>query len=184
MSNEWNNQIEIIVGKNVRAAREALGWKQDELAGRAGSVSRSTIAKIESFNATNVSMTTLSVVADALGIPPYMLLLGKQDWQKLANIATTYQQVESYHASNPLGVSPDHVEKIEEMSSSGSKKERQRAVKETNAVVAKIFGLEICGESQTMERQEQSRTAGTGMATSMIPHYPIINGLIANLITA
>lgn len=181
MSGQSSSKIEVIIGRNVKAAREALGWKQSELAERTGSVSRPTIAKIE--GGCPMTVSTLSSVADALGIPPYMLMLRTTDWKKLANIATCQSKIERYQSSGDGVISPEQVERIQEMSASNLKKERRYAVSETNAIVAKIFCLQQPENNALVLEREKSRIAGAGIATSMIPCYPIINGLIANLIS-
>lgn len=178
--NGFHAKIDIIVGKNIKAAREALGWKQSELAERTG-LARSTIAKIEMGG--TVTVSTLSSIAEVLGVPPYMLMLRIVDWKRLANIVTCQSKIERYRASGQSVISPVEVERIQEMSASSVKSERRMAIHETNAVVAQIFGFENHSDDPAIQEIEKSRTAGTGIATSMLPTYPIINGLIANLIT-
>lgn len=175
--------IDVTIGKNIKAARTALGWKQSDLAERTGSLSRATIGKLESFNSTNASISTLSVIAETLGVPIYMLLLGEADWKNLAKIATSSSKIERYRRSGET-IAPEDVERIEAMSRSVLKKEKRSAVMETNAVVARILGIESTGHDHLSTAIEQSRTAGTGMATAMIPNIPIFNGLIATMISA
>lgn len=52
-------------GRQIREARNARGWSQDELAARAG-VSRPSVARIERGD--DVSTATLVKVARALGL--------------------------------------------------------------------------------------------------------------------
>jgi len=180
MNGQYTN-IEVIVGRNIKAAREALEWKQSELAERTG-IARSTIAKIENGGASTAS--TLSVISDAFGIPPYMLMLRSIDCKRLANVATCQSKIEKFQASGKDMIDPADVERIQEMSSSTLKKERHEAVTETNAVVARIFGISRRMDDADIREAEKSRMAGTGIVTKLLPSYPIINGLIANLITA
>lgn len=179
--NGFHAKIDVIVGMNIKAAREALGWKQSELAERT-ELGRSTIAKIETGG--TITVSTLSTIAEALGIPPYMLMLRSVDWKRLANIATCQSKIERYRSSGQSVISPVEVERIQEMSASPIKSERRKAIHETNAVIAQIFGFENHSDGPVIQEVEKSRTAGTGIATSMLPTYPILNGLIANLITA
>lgn len=176
-----SDEIEIIVGMNIKSAREALEWKQAELAERTG-LARSTIAKIETGG--TITVSTLSAIAEAFSIPPYLLMLRTVDWRKLATIATCPSTIERYRTSGQAIISPADVERIQEKSSSPIKRKRREAIIETNAVVAQIFGIENRTTGPVGKEFEKSRTAGTGIATSMLPTYPIINGLIANLITA
>jgi transcriptional regulator with XRE-family HTH domain len=175
--------IDVIIGKNLRNARNALGWKQAELADRTGSLSRSTIAKIESFNTTGISISTISLLAETLGVPTYMLMLDRTDWQKLASISTSSTKIIDYQSSSNR-ISAEDVERIEVMSSSESKIIKQKAVRETNIVVDNIFRINRNVQNDATKNFEQSRTAGTGMAMAMIPKIPILNGLIANLLSS
>lgn len=55
------------VNLRVRELREARGWSQSELAGRAG-VSRLTVINIESGKSKGVDFSTLEGLAKALGV--------------------------------------------------------------------------------------------------------------------
>lgn len=182
MSTRSSAQIEVVIGINVKAARESLGWKQAELAERSGGISRSTVAKIECGGP--VTASTLSDIADAFGIPPFMLMLRTADWKKLANVATCQLKIEEFISSSRAGVSPEKVERIQEMSGSSLKEERRSAVIETNEVVRIVFGLGTPSSDADGRSAETSKVAGTGIATRSIPTYPVINGLIANLIAS
>lgn len=183
MSEYTKEDISITIGKNIRAARNALGWKQSELAERGGCLERGAIAKIESYNATSISIKQLSIIADTLGVPVYMLILRKEDWRNLAKIAKSSIIIDKYFNSEKL-ISPEDVELIEAMSKSELKKEKRAAVMKTKAVVASILGIETGGQDTLSISIEQSRTAGTAMATAMIPNFTVLNGLIAAMISA
>lgn len=183
MNGYEKEDIDLTIGKNIRAARNALGWKQSELAERCGCVSRTTIGKIESYNATNISIATLSYIARTLGVPVYMLMLREVDWKNLAKIATTTSKIDGYRRSGKT-IAPEDVEEIEALSKSELKKEKRAAVMKTKAAVNSILGVEPRGQDALSDSIEQSVTAGTGMATAMIPNIPIFNGLIASMISA
>lgn len=182
MTHYSKEDVDVTIGKNIKAARIALGWTQSSLAERTGCISRATVGKIESFNSTSISIYTLSKIASALGIPVYMLLLCKMDWKNLFKIATSRREIERYRQSGQ-SILPDDVERIEAMSKSALRKERQTAVVETNAVVVRILGIESAGIDKLSKDINQSMTAGTGMATAMVPNIPIVNGLIATMIS-
>ena len=61
------------IGKNIRRAREALGWSQEELARRMGYKGRSAITKIES-GINDIPQSKIAVFARVLGTTPAALL--------------------------------------------------------------------------------------------------------------
>jgi transcriptional regulator with XRE-family HTH domain len=71
-----------VVGTNVRAARQARGWTQDrlvlEISRRGGSISKSSLTRIEPGDATgtqkSVSVDELVQLGLALGVAPLVLL--------------------------------------------------------------------------------------------------------------
>ncbi len=179
--------ISITIGENIAEARKALGWKQTELAERSG-LSRSYIARIESFDARNVTSSKLHAIAATLGVPTFMLMLGKDDWKTLVDVVlaggpnSPRNRIEEYLRSDGR-ISAEDVEKIEAFSASPLKKERRAAVAETNAVVGKILGLQAPVRNGLQGGVERSMTAATGMATARIPNAPVVNGFIASLIS-
>ena len=182
-----STDISVTIGKNIAEARRALGWKQSELAERAG-LSRSYVARIESFDARNVTSSRLHAIAEALGVPTFMLMLGKDDWKMLVKVVfpddlyNPKDRIEGYLDSEGR-ISVEDVERIEASSASPLKKDRRVAVAETNAVVVKILGLEPPVRNDRRSGIERSMTAATGMATAMIPGAPIVNGVIATIIS-
>lgn len=66
-----------IIGDNIRKRREELGYTQEELAKKLGYKSKSTINKIE-LGINDISQTKIIAFADALEIPP-SLLMGWED---------------------------------------------------------------------------------------------------------
>src|SRR4051812_43245566 len=63
------------IGTRVRAARERLGWRREELAFRSG-VSWSAIAQVESGRRRNMRPGTLSALGEALGVTTDYLVRG------------------------------------------------------------------------------------------------------------
>ncbi len=180
MQAQAGHTIEFTIGRNIKAAREAHGWKQSELAERTGSIARSTIAKIESGSSLTVS--TLKTLADTLGVPPYMLLLRESDWKKLANVADGRKRIEKFQLSHKAPVTPDKAEAIQAMAASPRKVDRLTAVNETNDIVARIFGIEQLKGRHVDSDNAISMVSSTAMATAMAPTLPILNGIIANIL--
>ena len=179
--------IGVTIGENIAAGRRALGWKQSELAERSG-ISRSYVAKIESFNAKNVPSSTLHTIAATFGVPTFMLMLGRNDWKTLEDVVlggyrnNLGDRIEGYLRSDGR-ISVEDVERIEAASASPLKEDRRAAVAETNAVAAKILRMDHLVRNDPQNGIEKSMTAATGMATAMIPSAPIVNGLIAAIIS-
>ena len=179
--------IGVTIGENIAAGRRALGWKQSELAERTG-LSRSYVAKIESFNAKNVPSSTLHTIAATFGVPTFMLMLGRNDWKTLEDVVlggyrnSLGDRIEGYLRSDGR-ISVEDVERIEASSASPLKEERRAAVAQTNAVAGKILGMDPLDPDGPQNGREKSMTAATGMATAMIPSAPIVNGLIATIIS-
>ena len=179
--------IGVTIGENIAAGRRALGWKQSELAERSG-ISRSYVARIESFNAKNVPSSTLHTIAATLGVPTFMLMLGRDDWKTLVEVVLASgrnslgERIEGYLRSDGR-ISVEDVERIEASSASPLKEDRRAAVTDTNAVAVTILGIESLVRNDPQSGIEKSMTAATGMATAMIPSAPIVNGLIAAIIS-
>ena len=185
MSHAVQPDINVTIGRNISEARKALGWKQLELAERAG-LSRSSVAKIESFNGKGVPSPTLDRIAEALGVPAFMLMLRKDDWKTLVDVVlasgrgTARERVEVYLRSEDR-ISVEEVERIQAALASPFKKERRVAVAETNTVVERILGLEARERGNPCDGVRKSMTAATGMATAASPNDPIVGGLIATI---
>jgi transcriptional regulator with XRE-family HTH domain len=79
---------------------------QDELARRAG-IGRSAVTKhLGKTNEANPTLKTICAIANALGVPPALLLLRDDDWKVLASAA-------AYHAS--IGNNPSFQEFAEDL---------------------------------------------------------------------
>lgn len=183
MSEDLEKKIYATIGKNVSHARAALKWTQAKLAERSHGVSRSTIAKIETFTASSMSVEALDAIAEALGIPVYMLMLREADWKNLEKIAGSAKLIDRYMRSDDK-ISPEEVVRIEEMSKSDFKQEQHEAMLKTKAVVSEIRGTEIERRGDLPANIEQSRAAGIRLAMRMLPSSPILNGLIGSLLSA
>lgn len=179
MTNDPKRDDKEIVGENIQYAREALYWKQQELADRAG-ISRATIAKIESGSASGVSISTISTIAEALGVPVYMLFLRDVDWKNLVKVFDAGAKAEEYKRAAGA-ILPEDVARIEAMSISSISKENRTAVADTKLIVCRIFGVDPRAKTGDADR---SKSAGMGMAVKRIPSAPILNGLIASMISA
>jgi len=64
--------LQTLLGRNVRRARQAAGWTQEELMSRAG-VEQDYVSKLERGQK-NPKLSTILKFADALGIAPHELL--------------------------------------------------------------------------------------------------------------
>ncbi len=182
MSEELEKKIYATIGKNVSEARAALKLTQAKLAERSG-VSRSTIAKIETFTASSMSVEALASIAEVLHIPVYMLMLCEVDWKNLEKIADSAKMIDRYMRSEDK-ISPDEVVRIEEMSKSDFKQERHDAMLKTKTVVGEIRGTEIERWGDLPSDIEQSRAVGIRLAMRKLPSSPILNGLIGSLLSA
>lgn len=70
------------LARNLVAARAAAGLTQHQLA-RRSRVSRATIAQIEA-SASDPRLSTLALLAEAMGVSPLHLLLGRRELQSLS----------------------------------------------------------------------------------------------------
>ncbi len=64
------------IAYEVHAAREHLGWTQQQLAKRAG-VTQQMISRIENVTTPNISLKTLSLVGKALGLDVGFVQIGR-----------------------------------------------------------------------------------------------------------
>jgi transcriptional regulator with XRE-family HTH domain len=83
------------IDRRVKAARGHLGWSREALAFHSG-LSWSAIAQIESGRRTNVRPTTLSVLADALGVTVDYLLGRAGGQSMLDHYALLYATEEEF----------------------------------------------------------------------------------------
>lgn len=174
------------LGRNVTVARNAAGMTQAALAEKAR-LGRSSIGKIESFNTNDVSLSTVASVADALGVPAYLLLLESDDWSKLATIGSLKEMAEdgmarlrnTAKAEGLTGgdISPD-VDSLVRQTLSSVPAEREEAVREIGTIASKILG-----QDQAQEKSKAiSASISAALGASMLPGLPILNGMIAGIL--
>jgi transcriptional regulator with XRE-family HTH domain len=165
------------LGRNLATARKAAGWTQSELAIKAG-IARSSIGKIESYNATEVSLSSLAALATAFELPPYLFLLASSDWERLAVITSMKEMVAEGRSRN-AAIEPD-VERLELLASSDIQSEQNTAAQEIGHVVDQLLGHDtVPGSSQA---RPTWTTVSAAMGTSMLPGLPVVNGLIARIL--
>lgn len=70
---EHNPRMLVYDSRKIVALREAKGWRQAELARRAG-LSQPSVWALEHGRTKNVKVTTLNSIAAALGVPPKELM--------------------------------------------------------------------------------------------------------------
>ncbi|AFG37433.1 helix-turn-helix domain-containing protein [Spirochaeta africana] len=73
-------RVAVILGKNVKAARNKLGLSQQKLADQCN-LSTTYIAEIE-IGRKFPSARSLQIIADALALKPYQLFFENDNWQK------------------------------------------------------------------------------------------------------
>lgn len=138
-----------VLAKNLVAARVVSGITQRELADAAG-ISRATIAQIET-GSSDPRLSTIVLLAAALGLPPAVLLLGYLEVLALAELPEKASQ------SRPA-IDPRDAARMRQFVSTGMLKDRLRAarlgaevVESTSAspvgpVLAAIFSAILPGE--------------------------------------
>ena len=78
----YADQLLINLARNLRVARVGNGWTQKKLAKRA-KVSRYTVTQVEQAE-TDLRLSTLADLAQALGVSPLLLLIGEDEFRELA----------------------------------------------------------------------------------------------------
>ena len=117
------------LGANLVRARDAAGLTQADLAEKAGT-SRATIAQIESGQG-DPRLSTLGIIADALGVGPFVLLLGKQDIAKL--VALLAQEPKELTPAVP---DRDDIALLQELATSHVAADRRRAVRMSSSIAS------------------------------------------------
>jgi transcriptional regulator with XRE-family HTH domain len=130
-------------------AREAVGITQSDLAERA-KTSRATIAQIESGDG-DPRLSTLSALAEGLGVSAPLLLLNRHDIIKLAEILKNKKEVVA------ALLSIDDLPLLEELSSSDLAADRKKAAR-ISADVASKFGFDSLGAA-----------VGAAIGTTLLP---------------
>jgi transcriptional regulator with XRE-family HTH domain len=109
---------ESVLAKNLTSVRVVAGVTQQDLSEAAG-ISRATLAQIET-GSSDPRLSTLVDLANALGMPVILLLMGIVEAQALASLP-----VEAI--GKPRRVSPEDVERITDYVATGLIKDRLRA---------------------------------------------------------
>jgi transcriptional regulator with XRE-family HTH domain len=116
------------LGANLALAREAAGLTQGDVAERAGT-SRATIAQIESGEG-DPRLSTLGAIADALGVGPFVLLLGKHDIEKLVALA---QKPKEFTLTLP---DTEEIALLDELAGSHLAADRRRAARMSSGIAS------------------------------------------------
>ncbi len=152
------------LGANLALAREAAGLTQGDLAEKAGT-SRATIAQIESGEG-DPRLSTLGAIADALGVGPFVLLLGKQDIGKLVALAQKQRELTSVVPSE------EDVALLDELSTSQLAADRRRAARMSSKIVSER-GLDGIGSA-----------VGAAIGTTLMPGLGTIVGAFLGTVDA
>lgn len=96
-------EARLIVSSNIKRLRNLRGWQQSDLSRHCAGLSQTAISKIERCEA-GPTTDTLSTIARALGVEPYVLLIpsDKLTIEQLKNLGAV---VSSYIASSEDGQS-------------------------------------------------------------------------------
>ena len=187
---------------------KVLNWTQEILAEKTG-LSRATIAKIERSKASDISLSTLSKLAEAFGIPAFVLLMGKRDWKRIEGLTMLkdrqliqeLQELVHRRNSNVHGIpASEATARIEKLSKSDSEDERELAAKEIDHVVAALFQPKpvaategstpkTAPHQQALDDEKAEQAIGTprriaaAIGTYMLPSIPFLNALITGLVS-
>ena len=116
------DQVRMNLARNLVAARIALEISQDTLATSA-SVSRATVIQIEGGEG-DPKLSTLVSLADALGVSPMFLLLGREDLEALSDL----RNAEGLPVVSDE-LSEEDIETMRRLLRSGISRNRNKAIK-------------------------------------------------------
>ncbi|HYE18842.1 MAG TPA: helix-turn-helix transcriptional regulator [Tepidisphaeraceae bacterium] len=133
--NEPRESAETVLAKNLIAARSLRGFTQHELAA-AADVSRATVAQLEA-GLSDPRLSTVSALAEALGIAPLALLASPTEVRAL---------VDTLHHPSPAPAVD--LTRVRFFLASGMLKDRLRAARD-GAEIARQFGYESSGSQIT-----------------------------------
>lgn len=125
------DQVRINLALNLVAARTALDISQDTLATHA-SVSRATVIQIEGGEG-DPRLSTLVSLADALGVSPMFLLLGREDLEALSDL----RNAKGLHVVSDK-LSEEDIETMLRLIRSGISRNRNKAIKMGTAAVGAV----------------------------------------------
>ena len=123
------DEVRMNLARNLVAARTALETSQDTLATRA-SVSRATVIQIEGGEG-DPRLSTLASLADALGVSPMFLLLGREDVEALSHLRNSKSL-----SAVPDELSEEEIGTMGRLLSSGISRNRNKAIKMGTAAAA------------------------------------------------
>lgn len=177
--------IKINIGKAISASRLALGMTQEDLSKKAG-VSRSLIAKIESYNIRNVSLGTLNSISKALSIPLFSLILGPMEWGRIISIALSHEILSKRLTDLSSRADSLAVMRLEVLSKSKSPEDRLIAINEIDDYAMHVL-MPQASENAEMRKEIEdaigtSRRVATAIGTQMLPNQPIINAVVVGLL--
>lgn len=137
------------LARNLTAARVALGWTQETLA-EAAQVSRATIVQIE-HGLGDPRLSTLSQLAQSLGISLFWLLMGRAELQALGEVL-------EYLPPDPRlqRLTPSRFNELQQLVASGMIVQRKKAARH-GATLARAAGL------------PEAAVVTTAIATAILP---------------
>ncbi|MDN0082059.1 helix-turn-helix transcriptional regulator [Crenobacter sp. SG2305] len=146
------------VARNLYAARIGVGMSQEQLA-EAAKVSRATIIQLESGTG-DPRLSTLATIADALGIFPALLLIGRDEIDAIANAPNS---VEAILISEHLPTK--ELEGMRRLLQSGIPKNRNKAI---------IMGT----SAATSAGLTAGAIAGAAIGSALIPGIGTVIGAV------
>ncbi len=130
--------IDSILAKNLVVARVIAGVTQQQLAKTSG-ISRATIAQLET-GYSDPRLSTIAQLAEALDVPPLLLLIGQREARALATF------VQQAAMQSDAVVNEQDLAKMRRLVGSGMLKDRVRAAR----VGAETFGAEDASTVQSV----------------------------------
>ena len=129
----------VVLARNLVIARDLAGMTQHDLAARSG-VSRATIAQIESGGG-DPRLSTISEVAQALGISVVVLLAGRRDVKAISGVCLNL-------ASSPVRVDAQDQERMTAFAESSLARDWRRAAR-IGAAIGRAAGCKSPGAAAT-----------------------------------
>lgn len=169
-------------GKNVLIARTGCKWTQDELAHRSG-MSRSTIGKIETNNASDISLGKIDSIAKAFGVPPYIFFMNTDDWNNIDSLLTLPDRIK--HADLKL-TSEELDELVKQSKSKNPESSTPGATEKMQRIADEIIhGSNLNQSDEVMTPVAEKNItdlASVAIAVANLPARPILNVLMAKIL--
>ena len=200
----WERKDKKLIQRNDDLNDEAPEWTQEALARKTG-LSRATIAKIETNNASDISLSTLFKLAKVFGIPTFVLLMGPRDWERIEGLTMLKDSqliqelvnLVKQRKSEELGLpASEATTRLQRLSKSESEDDKELAAREIHQVVAALFHPKLVKEADDPSGRaagpEDDKTAqaigiprriASAIGTCMLPAIPFLNGVIAGLLS-